>query len=63
MSFDPPDRSKAAAEYGLANFIRHLDMLENRLGDRQFVMGAFSLADICYMPYIEYELVILVPSE
>jgi glutathione S-transferase len=46
MSFDPPDRSKAAAEYGLANFIRHLDMLENRLGDRQFVMGAFSLADI-----------------
>ena len=46
MSFDPPDRSKAAAEYSLANSSWHLDMLENRLRDRQFVMGAFSLADI-----------------
>jgi len=46
MSFDPPDRSKAAAEYSFANSTWHLDMLENRLRDRQFVMGAFSLADI-----------------
>ena len=46
MSFDPPDRSKAAAEYSLANSSLHLDMLENRLRDRQFVMGTFSLADI-----------------
>ena len=46
MSFDPPDRSKAAAEYSLANSTWHLDMLENRLRDRQFIMGAFSLADI-----------------
>jgi glutathione S-transferase len=46
MSFDPPDRSKAAAEYSLATSTWHLDMLENRLRDRQFVMGAFSLADI-----------------
>jgi glutathione S-transferase len=47
MSFDPPDRSKAAAEYSLANSIWHFDMLENRLRDRQFVMGAaFSLVDI-----------------
>jgi glutathione S-transferase len=46
MSFDPPDRSKAAAEYSLANTSLHLDMLEKRLRDRQFVMGTFSLADI-----------------
>ena len=46
MSFDPPDRSKAAAEYSLANSSLHLDMLNNRLRDRQFVMGTFSLADI-----------------
>jgi len=46
MSFDPPDRSKAAAEYSLANSSSHLDMLESRLRDRQFVMGTFSLADI-----------------
>ena len=39
-------RSKAAAEYSLANSSWHLDMLENRLRDRQFVMGTFSLADI-----------------
>ena len=38
--------SKAAAEYSLASFNWHLDMLENRLRDRQFVMGAFSLVDI-----------------
>ena len=46
MSFDAPDRSKAAAEYSPANFTWQLDMFENRLGDRQFVMDAFSLADI-----------------
>ena len=46
MSFDPADRSKGAAEYSLANTSSHLDMLENRLRDRQFVMGTFSLADI-----------------
>ena len=46
MSFEPSDRSKAAAEYSFANSSLHLDMLENRLRDRQFVMGTFSLADI-----------------
>jgi glutathione S-transferase len=46
MSFDPPDRSKAAADYSLATSASHLDMLENRLRDRPFVMGTFSLADI-----------------
>jgi glutathione S-transferase len=46
MSFDPPDRSKAAADYSLANSTWHLDMLENRLRDRTFIMGAFSLVDI-----------------
>ena len=46
MSFDPPDRSKAAADYSLATCCGHLDMLENRLRDRSFVMGTFTLADI-----------------
>lgn len=47
MSFDPPDRSRAAAEYSFANSTWHLDMLENRLRDRQFVLGStFSLADV-----------------
>jgi glutathione S-transferase len=46
MSFDPPDRSKVAAEYSLANSSWHFDMLENRLRDREFITGAFSLVDI-----------------
>ena len=46
MSFDPLDRSSAAAEYSLSNSSSHLDMREKRLRDRQFVIGTFSLADI-----------------
>lgn len=47
MSFDSPDRSRAAAEYSFANSTWHFDMLESRLRDRQFVLGTtFSLADV-----------------
>jgi glutathione S-transferase len=61
MSFDLPDRSKAAAEYSLANSTWHLDMLENRLRDRQFVVGAFSLADIPIAAALGFGIMLGVP--
>lgn len=61
MSFDPPDRSKAAAEYSLANSRGHLDMLENRLRDRKFVMGAFSLADIPIAAWLGFAVALGLP--
>jgi glutathione S-transferase len=40
------DRSKAAAEYNLSQFNRQLDVLEARLGSREYLLGAFSLVDV-----------------
>ena len=46
VSYQPEDRSKAAAEYNRSQLTRILDALEARLGDREYLLGAFSLADI-----------------
>ena len=46
VSYAPKDRSHAAAEYNLGEYRRVLDVLDARLGGREFVLGAFSLTDI-----------------
>lgn len=46
MSYKPEDRSRACAEYNLAQFTRGLDALQARLAAREHLLGAFSLADI-----------------
>jgi glutathione S-transferase len=61
MSFDPPDRSRAAAAYSFANSKWHFDMLENRLRDRQFVLDAFSLADISIAAVLGFGMMAGVP--
>ena len=39
---------------GKAGGARVLDVLEKALADREYLAGGFSLADICYLPYLEY---------
>jgi len=46
VSYRPEDRSKAAAEYNLSQFNRQLDVLEARLGSREYLLSAFSLVDV-----------------
>ena len=46
VSYKSEDRSKAAAEYNLSQFNRQLDVLEARLGSREYLLGAFSLVDV-----------------
>ncbi len=45
----------AAIQAGQIGAGKTLDILEKRLGEAAYIAGAdFTLADICYMPYIEY---------
>lgn len=37
---------------GRAALARHLDVLGERLGDREWLCGAYSLADVCYAPFV-----------
>jgi glutathione S-transferase len=46
VSYKSEDRSKAAGEYNLLQFNRQLDVLEARLGSREYLLGAFSLVDV-----------------
>lgn len=46
FSYSPEDRSPAAAEYSLSQLKRNLDALEARLGDRDYLLGGFSLVDV-----------------
>jgi glutathione S-transferase len=46
MSYDPQDRSRAAADYSLSQFKRCLDALETRLDKREYILGGFTLVDI-----------------
>jgi glutathione S-transferase len=32
--------------------VQHLDVLERRLGERDWVVGDYSLADVCYAPVV-----------
>jgi glutathione S-transferase len=34
--------------------VKPLDVLEAALHDREYLVGSFSLAEICFMPYFEY---------
>ena len=45
-SFDPQDRSQAAADYSLSQLKRCLDALETRLDKREHMLGGFTLVDI-----------------
>jgi glutathione S-transferase len=46
VSYAPKDRSQAAAEYNGSEYRRVLDVLDKRLTEREYLLGAFSLADI-----------------
>jgi len=46
VSYEPEDRSKAAAAYNRAQLDRLLDTLETRLEGRDYLMGGFSLVDV-----------------
>ena len=46
VSYRPQDRSRAAAEYSLAQFNRGLDAIEARLKSRAHLLGDFTLVDI-----------------
>jgi len=45
----PDDPSVATAR---AAFAHHLDVLEKRLGAHDWLAGAYSLADVCYAPFV-----------
>jgi glutathione S-transferase len=45
-AWDRDDQARAVEEIGA-----HLDVLESVLGDREYLVGAFSLADVCYAPF------------
>ncbi len=45
-SYDRKDRSQAAADYSLSQLKRCLDALEARLGEREHILGNFTLVDI-----------------
>jgi glutathione S-transferase len=46
VSFKKEDRSKAAGDYSLMQFNRQLDVLEARLGNKEYLLGSFTLVDI-----------------
>jgi glutathione S-transferase len=46
VSYKPEDRSKATAAYNKAQLDRILGALEARLGGGEYLLGAFSLADL-----------------
>ncbi len=52
MSGKQPDQDVVNA--GVVGAGKALDVLEADLGDRVFLAGDFSLADICYAPYMQY---------
>ncbi len=51
-SYERGDRSKAAAEYNRSQLSSHLDALEARLGDREYLLGAFTLVDVAAANYL-----------
>jgi glutathione S-transferase len=46
VSYAPKDRSQATAAYNGGEYRRTLDVLDARLEKRDFILGAFSLADV-----------------
>jgi glutathione S-transferase len=52
VSYKKEDRSKAAAEYCLSQFNRQLDVLEARLANSEYLLGAFSLVDVAVASWL-----------
>jgi glutathione S-transferase len=52
MAGNQPDPEVVAA--GVAGAGKALDVVEKSLGDRHYLVGEFSLADVCYAPYLQY---------
>lgn len=48
------DPSGEVIAAGLAGTVKPLDVLERALVGRDYLAGSFSLADICYAPYLQY---------
>jgi glutathione S-transferase len=46
VSYAPEDRSQAHADYNLSQLKRNLDAIEARLGNGDYLLGAFSLVDV-----------------
>ena len=44
--------SEESVAQGRREICHHLDMLENQLSDRRWLVSEFSLADICYAPFV-----------
>lgn len=63
VSYAPKDRSQAAAEYNGAEFRRVLDVLELRLANREYLLGAFSLCDISAASALFFAQALGVPIE
>jgi len=53
VSYKPADRSRACAEYNRSQFIRGLGALQARLQGREYLLGAFSLADIAVASWLQ----------
>ena len=52
VSYKSEDRSKAAGEYSLSQFNRQLDVLEARLANHEYLLGAFSLVDVAVASWL-----------
>jgi glutathione S-transferase len=52
MKGEQPDQQVIAA--GLAATTTALDVLDKALAGQEYLVGSFSLADICYAPYLQY---------
>ncbi len=52
MAGKQPDAEVVAQ--GVQGAGKALDVVEKELGDKAFIAGEFSLADICYAPYLQY---------
>lgn len=46
------DATAPSVEEGRAEMGRHLDILTERLGNNDWLAGAYSLADVCYAPLV-----------
>lgn len=53
VSYKPADRSEACAQYNRSQFIRGLDALQARLQEREYLLGAFSLADVAAASWLQ----------
>jgi len=54
VSFEPTERSKAAAEYSRTQFVRCLRALDTRLNGRDHLLGRFSLVDIACVSWLQF---------